>query len=160
MSSNLEEQDCMREAEEASKFMEELDDVLYDMDLKLEQRLSPARSLESVASSSASTKDTKQVRAKLPKLELQKFDGKPQNWFEFWDSFCGAVDDNGELPDAMKFQYLKKSLLEPAKQVVSGFKVTGESYREAIELLKERFAKPALIRRGTYQRNGQRCWSF
>ena len=46
----------------------------------------------------------------------------------------------------MKFQYLKDSMLEPAKQVVSGLKVNGESYKEAIKLLKERFAKPALIR--------------
>ena len=70
-SATLEDQDCMREAEEASKFMEELDDVLYDIGLKLEQRLSPADSVDSVASSSASAKA---VRAKLPKLELQKLD--------------------------------------------------------------------------------------
>ena len=37
--------------------------------------------------------------------------------------------------------------MEPKKQVVSGFKVTGENYKEAIELLKDCFAKPALIRR-------------
>eukprot|EP00112_Aurelia_sp_Birch-Aquarium-sp1_P014447 Seg312.3 transcript_id=Seg312.3/GoldUCD/mRNA.D3Y31 product="hypothetical protein" protein_id=Seg312.3/GoldUCD/D3Y31 len=30
---------------------------------------------------------SKKTRAKLPKLELRKFTGKPQDWQEFWDSF-------------------------------------------------------------------------
>ena len=104
ISSTLEEEDCLKEVEEVSRFMEEIDDILYDIDSKLEKRILPARSLESIASSSATTKQT---RAKLPKHELQKFDGKQQNWFQFWDSFCGVVDNNKELHDAMKCQYLK-----------------------------------------------------
>ena len=58
---------------------------------------------------------TRKARAKLPKLELQTFDGTPQDWPEFWDAFSSTVDDDEDLPDAVKFQYLKKSLLEPAK---------------------------------------------
>ena len=33
-------------------------------------------------------------KSKLPKLTLNKFNGDPKRWQEWWDSFCVAVHDN------------------------------------------------------------------
>ena len=37
--------------------------------------------------------------------------------------------------------------MEPAKSVISGFKMTAPNYRAAVELLHQRFAKPTVIKR-------------
>ena len=141
------EEEPLKEADEAASVMDEIDDKIIQIQLKMEPKsISPAISVESIATDFSAT-SRKAVSAKLPKLELQQFDGKPQNWFEFWDSFCSAVEDNEDLSEAVKFQYLRKSLLEPARSVVSGFKITGENYQSAIDLLKQRYARPALIKR-------------
>ena len=116
----------LREAEEAVTTMDEIDDSIIRIQLKMESNsIPPAISLESIATNFSANR-RKVISAKLPKLELQQFDGKPQNWFEFRGSFCNAVEDNEDLSDAVKFQYLRKSLLEPARSVVSRFTITGE----------------------------------
>ena len=35
--------------------------------------------------------------AKLPKLEVRKFDGKVHEWQEFWDCFVSAINENETL---------------------------------------------------------------
>ena len=57
------------------------------------------------------------------------------------------MEDNEDLSDDVKFQYLRKSLLEPARSVVSGFKITGENYQAAIDSLKQCNARPVLLKR-------------
>ncbi len=41
-----------------------------------------------------SSTSRKKVKAKLPKLEIKKFSGKPYDWQEFWDMFSSTVDTN------------------------------------------------------------------
>eukprot|EP00112_Aurelia_sp_Birch-Aquarium-sp1_P018768 Seg453.10 transcript_id=Seg453.10/GoldUCD/mRNA.D3Y31 product="hypothetical protein" protein_id=Seg453.10/GoldUCD/D3Y31 len=55
---------------------------------------------------------TRRVDAKLPKSELKKFTGRPQDWQEFWDSFKSTIHKNEELSDVDKFTYLKYYLEE------------------------------------------------
>jgi hypothetical protein len=50
-------------------------------------------------------------KTKLPKLSLPRFSGDPTKWMPFWDSFSSAIDENNDLNDVDKFQYLR-SLLE------------------------------------------------
>ena len=139
------EEDGAREVEDAMAIQDEFDDALFEIAEKLKITISPASSMESLGQGSVATRMT---RPKLPKLELQKFSGKPQDWPEFWDAFSNAVDGDENLQDSVKFQYLRKSLMEPAASVIiAGFKMTSQNYRAAIELLKQRFAKPALIKR-------------
>ena len=42
---------------------------------------------------------------KLPKLELQKFDGNILKWQEFWDSFEASIHRNPNLQPVDKFNY-------------------------------------------------------
>ena len=61
---------------------------------------------------------------KLPKLELKKFDGSIFKWVEFWYSFESAINNNKQLHDADKFNYLKAQLKQTASEVISGLELT------------------------------------
>ena len=37
------------------------------------------------------------MKARLPKLEVRKFNGEVQEWQEFWDAFGSAIDQNESL---------------------------------------------------------------
>ena len=56
--------------------------------------------------------DVSQNFAKLPKLELEKFDGNPLNFHSFWDSFSSVVNKNDSLDQVTKFNYLKSLLTD------------------------------------------------
>ena len=145
---------CGQEIEEAGMFQERMNDAL----IAIEDVLNEARplvransnfSVDSLASGETSqcSSGIKKVRARLPKLELQKFSGKPEDWQEFWDGFRSAVDDNDEISTVDKFSYLKYYLQEPAKKVLAGLELTERNYSNALEILQQRFAKPTIIRR-------------
>lgn len=89
----------------------------------------------------------KVVRAKLPKLEVKKFNGKLCEWQEFWDSFESAIHQNDGLSNVDKFSYLRSLLLEPARSAIGGFALTSANYESAIELLKKRYGKKIIIQR-------------
>ena len=89
----------------------------------------------------------KTVRAKLPKLEVKKFNGKLCEWQEFWDSFESAIHMNDGLSNVDKFSYLGSLLLGLAKSAVGGFGLTSANYESAIELLKKHCGKKVAIQR-------------
>ena len=89
----------------------------------------------------------KVVRAKLPKLEVKKFNGKLSEWQEFWDSFDSAIHQNDGLSNVDKFSYLRSLLLEPARSAIGGFALTSANYESALELLKKRYGKKIVIQR-------------
>ena len=95
--------------------------------------------------SNASESCRRRVAVKLPKLEVQKFAGHIHHWQEFWDGFCSALHENDELAKVDKLKYLKSFLVEPAKSVLSGLKITVSNYDTAVELLKKRYTKPSVI---------------
>ena len=100
-----ESDECDKEVEEAGAMKEKVNCALLTISELLPQTLNDARptlqrsisqlsidSLDSLASSSH-----RRVRAQLPKLELKRFSGRPQDWEEFWDGFVSAVHGNEEL---------------------------------------------------------------
>ena len=80
------------------------------------------------------------MRAKLPKSELKKFNGRAYEWQEFWDSFRSSVRENEELAQVDKFTFLRHLMEERAKTVIAGSALTEENYESAVELLQQRFA--------------------
>ena len=131
---------CAKETEEVGKFQERVNLAL----ILIEEYTSAEQ--ENVHQH-VEIPTGKKARAKLPKLELKKFTGKPQDWQEFWDSFRSAIDENEELSMIDKFSYLRYYLEEPAQTVISGFELSERNYHHAKELLVKRFARPELIRR-------------
>ena len=47
-----------------------------------------------------------QIRAKSPKITLQKFRGNVTNWNPFWESFKAAVHENNSISKVDKMNYL------------------------------------------------------
>eukprot|EP00112_Aurelia_sp_Birch-Aquarium-sp1_P002538 Seg128.14 transcript_id=Seg128.14/GoldUCD/mRNA.D3Y31 product="hypothetical protein" protein_id=Seg128.14/GoldUCD/D3Y31 len=165
------EEDCDKETDETSEIKERvtyglilLEDALKEdlgtgssvasgsdqgQNLQGSQQLSRSASRESLNSNTSSNISAQICgrRVKLPKLELRKFSGKIAEWPEFWDGFRSAVHDDEELAKVDKFKYLRSYLEEPARSVVAGFPLTDADYDAAIKMLKDRFAKPSVIKR-------------
>nr|XP_047123002.1 uncharacterized protein LOC105849194 [Hydra vulgaris] len=78
------------------------------------------------------------ISAKLPKLTLPKYSNDPMTFQSFWDSFDSAIHSN-QKNDISKFSYLKSLLKGNASLSIQGLAITGENYRTAIKILKERF---------------------
>ena len=83
-----------------------------------------------------------EVKVKLPKLEISKFDGDIINFRGFWNQFNSAINSNDSINDIDKFCYLKSFLCDSAKSCISGLSLSSANYFEAIELLKQRYGNP------------------
>ena len=151
---------CATEINNAGKFLQMIEASIAKIKTKLKMIQQPPvlqyapisyQRQESVLSADSlntnSSFNVKKVRAKLPKLELKKFSGRPIDWPEFWDGFQTAVHENEELSNVDKFSYLRHYLEEPAKKVISGFSLTEKNYATALKLLEQRYAKPTSIKR-------------
>ena len=75
---------------------------------------------------------THKATAKLPKLELMKFDVNFLKLQEFWDSFDTTVNGNYSLDDIDKLNYLRAQLRGEAKDVIAGLEVKSASYTIAL----------------------------
>ena len=82
---------------------------------------------------------------KLPKLELQKFNGNILKWQEFWDSFEASIHRNPNLQPVDKFNYLRVQLEGDASVVISGLELTNTNYKVAVNLLQQRFGRDELM---------------
>ena len=85
------------------------------------------------------------VYARLPKLEMSKFTGKPEQWQEFWDTFESSVHKNPDVADIDKFAYLRRYVTDLAKPCIAGFRTTAANYHLAVEALHQRFGKKSVI---------------
>ena len=149
-----------QEIEESDNAIAELERVLLELDDELcklrqstplsmstTQNAADASLNQSHLSTSSDMSVGKIVRAKLPKLELRKYNGKICEWQEFWDGFSSSIDNNEQLSDVDKFAYLRGLLEEPAKSTIAGFSPTKANYKSAVELLKKRFDKKSAVQR-------------
>ena len=87
------------------------------------------------------------AKARLPKLEVRKFNGKVQEWQEFWDAFESAIDQNESLTAVDKFAYLRSLVTEPARSTIAGFSLTAVNYAAAVDVLKKTYGKETAIQR-------------
>ena len=94
---------------------------------------------------SENTQNKTTVRAKLPKLTVNQFDGDPKKWPEFWDSYKNSIYENESLSEMDKFSYLQGLLEGVAKDEIAGFTMTEVNFKSAIELLKRRFGRQDII---------------
>lgn len=99
------------------------------------------------ASGSVTSASGKSVRVRLPKITIRNFDGKIEQWQEFWDCFTSAVDKNDGLSDIDKFSYLRGYLRDQARAAISGFALTSANYKSAKELLKQRYGRNNVIQK-------------
>ena len=92
------------------------------------------------------------MKAKPPKLKVKRFNGRLQDWQEFWDSFQSSIDGNDNLSAVDKSSYLKSLVQEPARSMIAGFALTVVNYDAAVQALKKRYGKEIAIQRAHVKR--------
>ena len=124
-------------------------EAVYEILFKIEDRLHEIEI--SPGGSGASSQQTQVPQGggtnftKLPKLQLRRFNGKPHQFQEFWDSFNASVDSYPNLNDAMKLEYLKSQCEGAAYQAVAGFELSDANYKTVVDILKGRFGQTQTI---------------
>ena len=106
--------------------------------------MSPHQSLP-VSSGNVATNSN--VLAKLPKLEVGRFNGRVDEWQEFWDCYESSIHSNPNLSDVDRFSYLRGLFGGAARTTIAGLALTAANCKAAIDLLKGRFGKPVVIER-------------
>lgn len=87
---------------------------------------------------------------KLPKLELQKYNGDVLRFTEFWDSFEANVHSKA-IKDVEKLSYLLASLEGKAKEAVVGLTTTNSNYSIAINILRKQFGSSERVTDAHYE---------
>ena len=76
-------------------------------------------------------------KSKLPKLKLNKFNGDPKHWQEWWDSFCVAAHNNSAISAFEKFTALR-SLVEGSRaRAISRLQLTSANYSAALKFYEK-----------------------
>ncbi|XP_039431015.1 uncharacterized protein LOC120414059 [Culex pipiens pallens] len=88
-----------------------------------------------VASNSASIV-SQSVR--LPEIQIPKFDGNPELWIEFRDTFKSLIHANPNLTAIQKLHYLKDALIGEAHSSVANLEMSTEGYNIGWKLVEKR----------------------
>lgn len=91
-----------------------------------------------------------QANVKLPKFELQKFNGDPSKWKPFWDKFERSVGQNPKLAGSDKLSYLQAFLGGEALKLVENLPTTNENYDVAVQTLTKTFGNPIIALEGIH----------
>ena len=70
--------------------------------------------------------------AKLPKLDLKKFDGNILKWTRFWDAFEATIHNNKNLHNISKFK-LRGQIKGTADELLFELKLTKGSLRSCCQ---------------------------
>lgn len=126
----------IRSAEE-EKCKEEKRKRIMDEEIELEKVKFQARAKleKSVKTSLEDSENSNSVGAKLPKLEISKFQGTFLDWTRFWNQFETEID-KAKLTQVAKFSYLKELLVPSVCASVDGLPFTTEGYERAKHILK------------------------
>ncbi|XP_032690610.1 uncharacterized protein LOC116853592 [Odontomachus brunneus] len=84
---------------------------------------------------------------KLPPVQLPTFDGRPEEWKRFADTFRSLINDKRDILPVQKFQYLATSLIGDAARVIDSIELTADNYTIAWELLQKRYDDPRAIKK-------------
>lgn len=80
-----------------------------------------------------------QHKVTLPNIELPSFDGKPELFNKFINSFENLISKYN-LSSFEKFSYLFKQLSGPAKKIVESLSLNNSNYESAKQLLSEAYS--------------------
>ena len=137
--------DLEKEIEDSGDFKRNIKECILQIENVLFTQQASESSTSGVATPNTSVNQPYPSRVKLPKLHLNKFNGDPTCWQQFWESFNCAVHENTVLNSIDKFNYLLGLLENTALQAISGLSLGGDNYIEAVKILQDRFGNKQLI---------------
>ena len=118
--------------------------VESEIDFRISQIVKANESTSSLALPAPSVSSISNV-SKLPKIELPVFKGDPLKWQGFWDQFQTSIHNNERITDIDRFNFLKRYLGGEALDSVQGLNLNSENYKEAIELLTDRYGNEQVL---------------
>jgi len=138
----LKPEEVERDVLECMEFTDPTHELLAEVTSKLQ---SLAVTHSEVGQASASSAKSTSSRCRLPKFELPIFKGDPLSWQGFWDQFSTSINDNDDITDIDRFNYLKRYLGGQALETVSGLSLSSNNYKEAVKTLTERYGNPQVL---------------
>ncbi|XP_066929877.1 uncharacterized protein [Clytia hemisphaerica] len=99
-----------------------------------------------ISQSNPSFSSSTGVKVKLPTLNIKKFSGEPSEYQSFIESFTEAIDKNNSIPPIQKMNYLIGFVTGEAESLLKGLRLSGDNYKKALELLKERFGNSQILK--------------
>ena len=150
----IEDDDLDAHVDEAEKYLYEKNKVKYKAVEMIELASNQTNSDDngSIAASSSSAASVAAgvqlalAEAKLPKLELPRFGGDVFDWTPFYDAFMAHIGNKPNINPVAKFSHLLSLLDGEAKRTVKSYRLTADNYQPALDMLVERFGRPAFIR--------------
>lgn len=120
---------------------EEYSDRIGVAIVQLNERISSLSSFHAAIGGSASSHRVNNVQHKvtLPSIELPSFDGKPESFNKFINSFENLISKYN-LSSFEKFSYLSKQLSGPAKRIIDSLSLNDLNYDSAKKLLTEAYS--------------------
>lgn len=122
----------MNEQDEINAMLIELEFDINDRVSKFDKQSKVENIVNSVVSENSVVR--------LPKISLPTFAGETHAWLSFKDIFKASIDQNQNLSDAIKLQYLKSALKGDALRIIQTISITDSNYKVAWSLLEERYS--------------------
>ena len=85
-----------------------------------------------------------ELPAKLPKLQIARFNGTYEDWPKFWNQFMEIID-KATMPGVMKCVYLKSFLDQKVKHSIEGLPFLSKGYNRAKSILLDKYGKDSEI---------------
>lgn len=83
--------------------------------------------------------------ARLPTINLSKFNGNYNKWLEFKDTFESLINVNKAITEIQRFHYLQASLEGDASKMIQSLELTAHNYKTAWQLLCNRYNNSKLL---------------
>ncbi|XP_018316899.1 uncharacterized protein, partial [Mycetomoellerius zeteki] len=127
-----------------SYFLEDSYSTTYECYLEAIERMSSflEHDTESITDT-PSTQSSSQIlnapvyfhHARLPRIDIPKFNGSPSEWLSFKDLFNSLIIANPTLTSVEKLQYLKTSLVGSASHLLKNTALTADNFQKAWDSL-------------------------
>lgn len=115
-------------------------------------RLGRLKSSLTVSDSAPTTPQVQQVSAKLPDLNIPKFNGNYLEWSTFSELFKSIIIDNNTISDIERLQYLHSSVTGEASLLIKSLPLTGDSFKPAWENLQQRYCNKRMMMQAQFDK--------
>ena len=144
--------ELQKEIEESDERRAELQKIVFDIDDRLNLMLQSSQAAASQTNTMSG--NSEQIKAKhvVQSYKPKRLTEKSKSGKSFGNlSKARFIRTSACLSEVDKFTYLRSLLPGPAKSSIAGFALTATNYKEALELLRNRYRKKNVIQRALIQ---------
>lgn len=132
-----------------SSFQDEIGDLFMSIQSACVTLIPPAVTTDESLNDSGTSQNAPSGRPttniQLPRIQLGKFSGQPENWVAFKNLFENTIHNNESISNVEKMSYLLSCLEGEALSVVKSLPMTNANYFIAWENLNKRFHNNRLL---------------